>query len=113
MWIEARKICAIGVRLTRGRSMHGFALNVDPDLAMFDHIVPCGIADKAVTSLAAEGVDCHHAGGCRRGCGRPPHSGVMVRSSARTWLGATPPMTSLPSAGEKARGKCRCGCWAG
>jgi lipoic acid synthetase len=52
-----RKICAIGVRLTRGRSMHGFALNVDPDLAMFDHIVPCGIADKAVTSLAAEGVD--------------------------------------------------------
>ncbi len=52
-----RKICAIGVRLTRGRSMHGFALNVDPDLAMFDHIVPCGIADKAVTSLAVEGVD--------------------------------------------------------
>jgi lipoic acid synthetase len=54
---DPRKICAIGVRLTRGRSMHGFALNVDPDLAMFDHIVPCGIADKAVTSLAAEGVD--------------------------------------------------------
>jgi len=52
-----RKICAIGVRLTRGRSMHGFALNVDPDLGMFGHIVPCGIADKAVTSLAAEGVD--------------------------------------------------------
>ncbi len=61
VWVGAdtdapRKICAIGVRLTRGRSMHGFALNVDPDLAMFDHIVPCGIADKAVTSLAAEGV---------------------------------------------------------
>lgn len=52
-----RKIAAIGVKLSRGRSMHGFALNVDPDLAMFDHIVPCGIADKAVTSLAAEGVD--------------------------------------------------------
>ena len=52
-----RKICAIGVRLTRGRSMHGFALNVDPDLSMFDHIVPCGIDDREVTSLAAEGVN--------------------------------------------------------
>lgn len=54
-----RKICAIGVRIVRGRTMHGFALNVEPDLAMFGHIVPCGIADpdKAVTSLAAEGVD--------------------------------------------------------
>ncbi len=52
-----RKIAAIGVKLTRGRSLHGFALNVDPDLAWFDHIVPCGIADKAVTSLAAEGFD--------------------------------------------------------
>ena len=52
-----RKICAIGVRVSRGRTLHGFGLNVDPDLAMFDHIVPCGIADKAVTSLRAEGID--------------------------------------------------------
>ncbi len=52
-----RKIAAIGVKLSRGRSMHGFALNVDPDLAMFDHIVPCGITDAGVTSLAAEGID--------------------------------------------------------
>ncbi|MGH9063489.1 MAG: lipoyl synthase [Acidimicrobiales bacterium] len=51
-----RKICAIGVRLTRGRSMHGFAINVAPDLTYFGHIVPCGIADKPVTSLRAEGV---------------------------------------------------------
>ena len=62
VWVGAgtanpRKIAAIGVRLSRGRSMHGFALNVAPDLTMFDHIVPCGIPDKAVTSLAAEGVE--------------------------------------------------------
>ncbi|MGI8792124.1 MAG: lipoyl synthase [Acidimicrobiales bacterium] len=62
VWVGAdtptpRKIAAIGVRLTRGRSMHGFALNVTPDLAMFHHIVPCGIANNAVTSLTAEGVD--------------------------------------------------------
>ncbi|MDP1820204.1 MAG: lipoyl synthase [Acidimicrobiales bacterium] len=52
-----RKICAVGVKLTRGRSMHGFALNVHPDMAMFGHIVPCGLTGKAVTSLAAEGTE--------------------------------------------------------
>ncbi len=52
----ARKICAVGVKLSRGRSMHGFALNVAPDMAMFGHIVPCGIADKGVTSLRDEGI---------------------------------------------------------
>jgi lipoic acid synthetase len=61
VWVGAetdnpRKICAIGVRLTRGRTMHGFALNVDPDMTMFTHIVPCGIRDKDVTSLTAEGI---------------------------------------------------------
>jgi lipoic acid synthetase len=56
VWVGDRKIAAVGVRLSRGRSMHGFALNVEPDLSMFEHIVPCGIRDRGVTSLAAEGV---------------------------------------------------------
>jgi lipoyl synthase len=53
---DPRKIAAIGVRLTRGRSMHGFALNVAPDMDYWGYIVPCGIPDKRVTSLADEGV---------------------------------------------------------
>ena len=61
VWIEPdgprpRKIAAIGVKLARGRSMHGFALNVAPDMSYFGHIVPCGIAEYPVTSLAEEGV---------------------------------------------------------
>ncbi|MEA3185832.1 MAG: lipoyl synthase, partial [Ilumatobacteraceae bacterium] len=53
-----RKICAIGVRLAHGRTMHGFALNVAPDLRyMREYIVPCGIPDKPVTSLAEEGIE--------------------------------------------------------
>jgi len=49
-----RKIAAIGIRVARGVSMHGFALNCDNDLSWFDRIVPCGIPDAAVTSLSAE-----------------------------------------------------------
>ncbi|MGB0777767.1 MAG: lipoyl(octanoyl) transferase LipB [Flavobacteriaceae bacterium] len=50
----ARKICAMGVRASRWVTMHGFALNVNADLGYFDHIVPCGIQDKTVTSMEAE-----------------------------------------------------------
>jgi lipoic acid synthetase len=54
VWVGNAKIAAVGVRVARGRTRHGFALNVDPDLAMFDHIVPCGITDRGVTSMARE-----------------------------------------------------------
>ena len=49
-----RKIAAIGIRVARGVTMHGFALNVEPDLSPFEAIIPCGIEDAAVTSLAIE-----------------------------------------------------------
>ncbi|WP_128547136.1 lipoyl(octanoyl) transferase LipB [Larkinella soli] len=49
-----RKICAMGVKASRWVTMHGFALNVNTDLSYFNHIVPCGIADKAVTSMHLE-----------------------------------------------------------
>jgi lipoyl(octanoyl) transferase len=60
VWVPAdsrgpeRKVAAIGIRVSRGVSMHGFALNCDPDLSHFDRIVPCGIHDAGVTSLTAE-----------------------------------------------------------
>ncbi|WP_445381331.1 lipoyl(octanoyl) transferase LipB [Robiginitalea sp. IMCC43444] len=59
VWLEvgtprARKICAMGVRASRWVTMHGFAFNVNTDLSYFDLMIPCGIRDKAVTSLSAE-----------------------------------------------------------
>ena len=58
VWVEDRKIAAIGVRLANGRTMHGFALNVLTDMRyMREYIVPCGIGDRPVTSLQEEGID--------------------------------------------------------
>ncbi|HEY1652663.1 MAG TPA: lipoyl synthase [Acidimicrobiales bacterium] len=67
VWVDAagerpRKIAAVGVRAKRvapgrRRTVHGVAINVTTDLSMFDHIVPCGIADRGVTSLAVEGIE--------------------------------------------------------
>jgi lipoyl synthase len=53
VWVGNEKIAAIGVKVAAMRTRHGFAINVDPDLSMFDHIVPCGIRDRGVTSMAA------------------------------------------------------------
>ena len=59
VWLDAgtplaRKICALGVRTSRWVTMHGFALNVNTNLGYFDHIIPCGIRGKAVTSMQTE-----------------------------------------------------------
>src|SRR6185295_7868733 len=70
----------IGVRLARGRTMHGFALNVAPDMRyMRDYIVPCGIADKPVTSLVEEGVD----------ASLQQVADVVARHAAAKWGGGT------------------------
>lgn len=52
VWVEGRKVAAIGIKVSRWIAMHGFALNVCPDLTGFERIVPCGIANKPVGSLA-------------------------------------------------------------
>jgi len=60
VWVAAegarpeRKIAAIGVRVARGVTMHGFALNCDPDMSAFGNMIPCGIPDAGVTSLSAD-----------------------------------------------------------
>ena len=90
VWVPAeggrpeRKVAAIGVRVARATTLHGFALNCDCDLGAFAGIVPCGIRDAGVTSLSAElgrtiGVDERPAGGRRRRLRRP---GRPLRSAA-------------------------------
>jgi lipoate-protein ligase B len=51
VWVGDEKIAALGVRISRWVTMHGFALNVNPDLSFYDGIIPCGIFDHGVTSM--------------------------------------------------------------
>lgn len=51
VWVGSQKVCAMGIKCSRWVTMHGFALNVNTDLSYFNHIIPCGISDKAVTSF--------------------------------------------------------------
>ena len=62
VWVEDRKIASIGIHVSRRVAMHGFAVNVDNDLAPFESVIACGLPDVRMTSLAgrglAEGIDC-------------------------------------------------------
>ena len=71
---QQRKIAAIGVKIAGGVAYHGFAINVDPELTMFDGIIPCGITDRTVTSMAAE-------------LGRAVDIGAVADSVAREFCG--------------------------
>ena len=113
VWVGDEKIAAIGVRVARGRTRHGFALNVDPDLTMFDHIVPCGIRDRGVTSMA-------RLLGTRPRCA-PSSTGYSRDSSSRSGIRASTAKTSpgvpSPTTWRRSRGRqrraFRFGCSAG
>ncbi|WP_353931077.1 lipoyl(octanoyl) transferase LipB [Okeanomitos corallinicola TIOX110] len=70
VWLEGRKVAAIGIKVSRWVTMHGFSLNVCPDLSGFERIVPCGITDKAVGSLAEwiPGIKCLEVYSCIGKC---------------------------------------------
>jgi lipoyl(octanoyl) transferase len=93
VWLAAdaarleRKVAAIGVRVAKGVTMHGFALNCDPDLDQFGRIVPCGIADADVTSLSRElGRQVTIADVLESACAHLSHSLDGVRAATRVGI---------------------------
>ncbi|HML00522.1 MAG TPA: lipoyl synthase [Acidimicrobiales bacterium] len=114
-----RKVAAVGVRIAHGRSMHGIAINVDVDLRWFERIVPCGISDKAVTTLRVEGIDASmdqvieaivtsavrlwspSLGAERQDVRRPPSAQVGSRAE---WRGPATPAPPVPRAGTSNHG---------
>ena len=74
-WVGQAKVAAIGVKISRGIAHHGFAINVNPDLTKFAQIVPCGITDRPVTSMAhLLGANCK---------GEVPDMATVQQSAAR------------------------------
>ena len=59
VWVDDEKICAFGVRMEKWATMHGFALNLNPNMKYFEGMIPCGIFEYGVTSMNEQGVDIH------------------------------------------------------
>lgn len=106
---QARKICAFGVHMSRWITLHGFGLNVNPRLDMFQHIVPCGIQDKGVTSMAWElgydpGMDrvkesvVHHFGKVFKARMENLESGKLEWFKSQTRLSTAKPEAAAPDA---------------
>src|SRR5262249_46207718 len=91
-----RKVAAIGIRVARGVTMHGFALNCDCDLGWFDRIVPCGIRDAGVTSLSAETGRTVTVGGMLGVVER--HLADALGASAWHYVDGTDPLAEPPAA---------------
>lgn len=87
VWIGGAKIAAIGVRISRGVTSHGFALNVDPDLSYFTHIVPCGLPDTRVTSMSEQ-------------LGRAPAMDAVMDATAEAFARIFPVAVQQPATAE-------------
>lgn len=87
VWLEGYKVAAIGIKVSRWVTMHGFSLNVCPDMTGFERIVPCGIADKAVGSLAnwIPGIKCLEVRACIAECFSEVFSVKLIESKHQSY----------------------------